>query len=749
MTQPSGPTIIRHMPTQVISSQAAGPTQYALPLVWRREPKPAAGGLEAHFDRTFVTRLALREKQIQQNYRPVIGIHKWFARRPGSVFRSLLLAEYETGDLADTYWEPHALAGTIADPFMGGGTPLFEANRLGFDVIGGDVNPMAAWIVRQALTPLDPELIRSEGERIATLVEAEVGELYRTSCLVCHRDAPVKYFLWVKTAACPGCSQPNDLFPGYRLASTGRHPRHVVACPDCGALGEFEDAPTRESPAACVECGALVHIEGPASRGTVACSRCDTPFAYPQAREGPPRHRLWAIEYNCPDCYADRRGRQFKAPDADDLREVERAASLLAAVEPELPIPGDTIPPGDESDRLHRWGYQRYREMFSSRQLLGLGLLLSAIRDHTDGAVRDALLTVFSDFLRYQNMLCRYDTAALKCQDIFSVHGFPVGLIQCENNLLGIPGVGAGAFRHFVLKYARAKEYCAAPFEVRHHGRRNVRLPIVGETIAAELGVAHHSGKSARLYCGPSQSAKLAPASLDGVFTDPPYFDNVQYAELIDFCYVWLRRILATEHPEFRPETTRTAGELTGNGTAGRGLAGFTDGLAAVFSTFAGALKPGAPFVFTFHHNDPEAYVPLVVAVLDAGLTCTAVLPAAAEMAASLHIAGTSSSVLDSVFVCRQRSPAVADSGERTILDDLRSDLAAMSDAGLPRRLGDVRCLLAGHIAADAIRGLASGWVRSDPLERRMEAASAQLSRTRLLIDEETTIRALAADRQP
>ena len=241
-----------------------------------------------------------------------------------------------------------------------------------------------------------------------------------------------------------------------------------------------------------------------------------------------------------------------------------------------------------------------------------------------------------------------------------------MGLIQCENNLLGIRGVGGGGFRHFVLKYARAKAYCAAPFEVAQRGRRNVRVAITGETIAADLEGDGSTEKSAQLYCGPSQSARLAPGSLDGVFTDPPYFDNVQYAELIDFCYVWLRRVLSDAHPEFRPETTRTAGELTGNGTAGRGLAGFTDGLSAVFSTFARALKPGAPFVFTFHHNDPQAYVPLVVAALDAGLTCTAVLPAAAEMAASLHIAGTSSSVLDSVFVCRRepRSPVAEDTAD-------------------------------------------------------------------------------------
>ena len=406
-----------------------------------------------------------------------------------------------------------------------------------------------------------------------------------------------------------------------------------------------------------------------------------------------------------------------------------------------LPIPDDAIPAGDETDRLHRWGYQHYQEMFSERQLLGLGLLLDTICRETDGPVRDALLTVFSDFLRYQNMLCRYDTAALKCQDIFSVHGFPVGLIQCEGNLLGIPRVGSGAFRHFVRKYARAKEYCAAPFEVRHDGRRNVRVPIAGETIAADLGGGGPAVQSARLHCGPSQVVRLAPASLDGVFTDPPYFDNVQYAELIDFCYVWLRPVLRGDHPEFLPQTTRTACELTGNGTEDRGLATFTDGLSAVFSTFAAALKPDAPFVFTFHHNDPQAYAPLVVAILDAGLTCTAVLPAAAEMAASLHIARTSSSVLDSVFVCRSRESQAARAGVGDVRDiavALREDLDAMREAGLPQRSGDVRCLLAGHIAAHTVRALATGWKSERPLAQRMEVAAERLRHTRLTVDAET-----------
>lgn len=92
--------------------------------------------IEYDFDISFIADLALREKQVQQNYRPIIAVHKWFARRPGTLFRGLLLSEFVSNPLRQAFYRAHNLAGMrVADPFMGGGTPLLEANRLGFDVI--------------------------------------------------------------------------------------------------------------------------------------------------------------------------------------------------------------------------------------------------------------------------------------------------------------------------------------------------------------------------------------------------------------------------------------------------------------------------------------------------------------------------------------------------------------------------------------------------------------------------------------
>src|SRR5207302_3867981 len=138
-------------------------------------------------------------------------------------------------------------------------------------------------------------------------------------------------------------------------------------------------------------------------------------------------------------CKPDHKGRFFKKPDDDDLGRYAEAQQTWAR-EKSAYVPDDEIPKGDETNRLHRWGYQRYREMFNERQLLGLEISAREIARQTDERVRNALATNLSDLLRYQNMLCRYDTGVLKSLDVFSVHGFPVGLVQCESNLLGITG---------------------------------------------------------------------------------------------------------------------------------------------------------------------------------------------------------------------------------------------------------------------------------------------------------------------
>jgi len=134
-----------------------------------------------------------------------------------------------------------------------------------------------------------------------------------------------------------------------------------------------------------------------------------------------------------------------------------------------------------------------------------------------------------------------------------------------------------------------------------------------------------------------------------------------QYGELMDFCYVWLRRLAGSEAAGFDRPSSHSPRELTGNTTRDKNLAHFTEGLATVYSRMARALKPGAPLAFTCHHNKIDACCAVGVAILDAGMVCSASLPCPAEMGGSIHIHGTTSSIIDTVFVCRRSGAAPID----------------------------------------------------------------------------------------
>lgn len=691
--------------------------------------------IEKSFDIPFISALALREKQIQQNYRPIIAVHKWFARRPGTLFRGLILSEFSDRSLREAFYSANDLKGvTIADPFMGGGTPLIEANRVGCNVVGYDINPMSHWIVSREIEHLNLAEYRKVTATVIQYLEGIIGSLYRTRCLECgSTDAHVKYFLWVKQHSCGHCGKAFDLFPGYLLAEDRRHTENILICPSCGDLNGIKD---RKHPSYCRSCFVQLLNEGPARRNRCACPYCGQVSPYPDPNNGPPRHRMFAIEYHCRSCKPNHQGRFFKKPDTDDLATYASAAHLLKDTGTNF-VPDDEILPGDESGRLLRWGYRHYREMFNERQLFGLEQSCRAISSVKDERIRNALITNLSDLLRYQNMLCRYDTMALKSLDIFSVHGFPVGLVQCESNLLGIANgggtsVGSGGWNNIVEKYIKAKTYCDHPFETRHEGGKKAVVPIKGEWIGDRLKGKRSAGlRKVKLLCQSAMEADLPKGSLDAVFTDPPYFGNVQYAELMDFCYVWVRKLADRANPAFSSHTTRNVDELTGNVTMERGLDHFTEGLSATFCKMAKALKPKGPLAFTYHHNSLEAYYPVAVAILDASLACSAAIPCPAEMGASIHISNTGSSIVDTVFVCRSTGVVSRKTLAHTLEEFanlVADDLDKLRLGGLKPTRGDVRCIIFGHLVRMAVWHLRLGWDTAFSADKKLGIVAKHLA---------------------
>jgi putative DNA methylase len=349
--------------------------------------------IETQFDVPLVAGLALREKQIQQTYRPIIAVHKWFARRPGTLFRALLLSEFGNAPLRDLFFRANDFSGRkVADPFMGGGTTLIEANRVGCDVAGFDINPVSAWIVREEIEQIDLQAYKEQSDQLLSRLRSDIGDLYLTDCpLYGDTGVPVKYFLWVKVGDCEACGKPVDLFPGYLVAEDSRHPRNVLVCPRCGELNEVK---SRANPGICRHCEAVLQVDGPARRGRCVCPHCGHTNVYPRANSGPLAHRLFDIEYYSPARKAGHTGRFFKKPDAEDSARFAAAEARCRGIDPRF-LPEDEIPAGDETNRLHRWGYGYYRQLFNDRQLLGLELSCRLVHDVAGPAFATRLRPIF------------------------------------------------------------------------------------------------------------------------------------------------------------------------------------------------------------------------------------------------------------------------------------------------------------------------------------------------------------------
>lgn len=687
-------------------------------------------GIEENLDVEFIAEMAFREKQMQQAYRPFIGIHKWFARRPGTLLRSLLLAEFDERPLRDTFFETNSLRGVrVADPFMGGGTSLAEANRLDCDILGYDVSPMSHWIVGQVFDPIDVDQYCEAANRVHKRLKAKLGVLYQTSCCLCLRaDADVKYFLWVRTSLC-SCGHRFDLFKTHLVAEVGRHPTNVFVCPNCGELTE---KPHAHSPR-CHACQSRL-LTGTERKGFAECPKCRKAIVNEGLNSGPPEHRLYALEYHCPSCKPTHQGRFFKTPDPPDLLCYEQARVRWAQTRARF-VPDDEIPWGPETNRLRRYGYRLYRELFNERQLLALETTAREISKCENPSIRRALFTNLSDLLRYQNMLCRYDARSLKSQDVFSFHGFPVGVTQCESNFLGIydtkrPAVvGSGGWVNIVEKYTRAKQFCKSPYEVRMSNGKRAKVRMEESIGRTGLNGSKNGHRKVILHCASSTTAEVPPRSLSAVLTDPPYLANVRYSQLMDFCAVWLAR--------FEPEFSRrresfvhsTFDDISSYQTKDRGLVEYTSKLDQVFRRFAKGLETDGLFAFTFHHNKLEAYAGVVVALLNAGLRCTYCFPCPSEMSASIHISGRDASRFDMVFICRK-----VESDRKAYTPSLTRECdaqrARLARIGLEVKPADERSVLFGLAASIAVARLQNRWRKNRAVTDCLKEATDTLRRT-------------------
>lgn len=609
--------------------------------------------------------------------KPIYGAHKWFARRLGTAFRALLVASAlpEDGDFWSAFEGGLDLSGTtMLDPFVGGGTSVAEASRLGMTCLGTDVDPVAVAITsfQSRLASLPPL-----GDALACLRE-EVGAEVRPHHLRADGSVVLHHF-WVQVVPCGGCGTEFDAHPHRLLAEeVGSGRRHAF----CGRCGEVHELPRAWASFACRACGERTRVaEGTVVHGTATCPLCGTAerLIDVAARTGrPPRHRLFACEV-VPVGPSARpvpmRERRFARAGAEDTAVYASASArldaLLADGGPGLPsreIPAE----GRSDDRLLRYGHRRYADLFNARQRLHLLLLSRAIlRMDAGSPVREALAVAFSDHLKANCVLASYALGYRRLSPLFALRAFRHVPRPVEMNPW-VEGTGRGSFPNAVRSVARAAASVVA-------GREYSRAGGFAACRDAPRGPVDVRA------CGAADLGHVRDGSVDLVLTDPPYFDNIAYSELADFFHPWQRHlglVAGAEEPGFPPE------QLAAPSRGGASAARFEARLAACFARIAAKMRPGALAAFTYQHTASTGWRTLAGALAAAPLAMVGAFPLAGDAGANLH-REDASICWDAVLVAR-RVPAPRRGGEELVLSPAAAARVSSQASRWARELRDV-----------------------------------------------------------
>lgn len=553
------------------------------------------------------------------------NVHKWFAPMPLPAWRALLFAAL-VDDPGDDKERAHLLqlitrlvpadagpppvdalieakrlvrAGgsppTVLDPFCGGGSTIVEAQRLGLEAIGSDLNPVPVLISRTicqlvpsmagrgpvvataALSgvggPLDGFLadVRHYAERVRDVAWKQVGHLYPPA----PAGGTVIAWLWARTVACPNpaCRAIIPLYSSPWLSKRKGEERWLRPVVEAKAV-RFEIGEGKANPPAATKLG----------RGaTFRCPVCSESAPEPHVKAEGKAKRIGEMLL-CTVIENDR-GRSYLAPH-----------DRISPVSPPEEVPEVELPDYGRWFSSPAFGMRTHADLYSSRQLQVLAGFADAVADVpawvvADGGSRDyavAVATVLGlcvgKLAQSNSTQVRWNarvTGSSKAEPAFSRHALPMVWDYTETNPFG---TSVGAWSSQV------------------------------QTVASGLLSLPLESRSAKVVQADARAANaVVPAGTALLATDPPYFDHIGYADLSDYFYVWHRRALRAVHPDlFATITTPKDSELIaapyrhgGSGEAARRY--FVEGFTETFRSLRAASRPDLPIIVVYAHRQEES----------------------------------------------------------------------------------------------------------------------------------------------
>ncbi len=381
--------------------------------------------------------------------------------------------------------------------------------------------------------------------------------------------------------------------------------------------------------------------------------------------------------------------KQYRLPTPHELECAAKAEKELERVFADIPfgLPNEPTPAGGgrgaaRAFSIQGYGLMRWRDLFTSRQLLALGTILrksrkclgctstNAYDEDWAEAISAGLVIGIDRIADRQSTICRWDNGYTKLQGTFTRFALPITWDFCEGNPLS----------ETTGNYIANLEWLCEVWEHILAASFRSPAPSVLNQSAVALETEFH----------------------DCIVTDPPYYDSIPYSDCMDFFYVWIKRIIhgtsmekggwfnATTSPKWNHD--ENDGELIdddsrhgGNSVVSKQT--YEDGMARAFIACEKSLQDDGRLVIVFAHKHPNAWETLVSAIIRAGFIVDGSWPIQTEMGnrmRGLNSAALSSSVW---LVCKKRLITARPGWDNKVLEEMRSNITdrlhAYWDAGI------------------------------------------------------------------